>query len=151
MIDMDRLTALIDAYGADPKRWPADERAAGLLLLANSTEARAYAHDAEALDTLLDRVPLRPIVTVDPAAMAARIARVPAQRPVVKLWPPRARIGFFGWANFAALAAAGIVGFMVGWTDLNTVGTANTAFNRDIVDAIAPATVITSTTDESVW
>ena len=145
MIDMDRLTALIDAYGADPKRWPADERAAGLLLLANSAEARAYARDAEALDTLLDRVPLRPTITVDPAAMAAQIARTPARPAVVRL-RSRARIGFFGWANFATLAAAGIVGFMVGWTNLNNTSTV-VASRGDVVDVLAPVSAV----EDSVW
>lgn len=155
MMGFDRLTSLIDAYGADPERWPADERAAGLLLLANSAEARAYARDAATLDALLDRVPLRPTVTVDPAMLAARIARAPA-RPATARPSFAARWGFgFGWANIAALAAAGIVGFMVGWTDLTTVNTATTpataAANRDIVDVIAPAAAISSTTEESVW
>lgn len=145
MTDMDRLTALIDAYGADPKRWPADERAAGLLLLATSAEARAYAHEAEALDALLDRVPLRPTIMVDPAAMAAQIARTPA-RPAGRFTPARSRIGFFGWANFAALAAAGIVGFMVGWTDLNNTSTV-VANRGDLVDVIAPITAM----EDSVW
>jgi hypothetical protein len=153
MMTFERLTSLIDAYGAEPERWPADERAAGLLLLANSAEARAYAHEAAALDALLDRVPLRPTVTVDPAALAARIVRAPA-RPAPKQPSFAVRWGFgFGWANIAALAAAGIVGFMVGWTDLTAVTTATTATaNRDIVDMIAPAAALSSAAEEeSVW
>lgn len=155
MMRLDRLTSLIDAYGADPERWPADERAAALLLLAESAEARAYAEDAAALDALLDRVPLRPTVTVDPASLAARIARAPA-RPQPRRRSFGERWGFgFGWANVAALAAAGVVGFMVGWTDLTAVtpGTTVPAItaNRDIVDAISPTLPISSTADESVW
>jgi hypothetical protein len=142
MIAIDRLRSLIDAYGTDPERWPADERAAALLLLANSAEARAYAHAAEPLDTLLDRVPLRPTITVDPATLAARIARTPARRPARRVaWFVRPS---FGWPNFAALAAAAIVGFVVGWTDINS-GT--TVASRDIVDAISPA----AAADDSVW
>lgn len=161
MMGLDRLTSLIDAYGADPERWPADERAAALLLLAESAEARAYAEDAAALDALLDRVPLRPTVTVDPASLAARIARAPARpqprrRSFGERWGAE-RWGFgFGWANVAALAAAGVVGFMVGWTDLTAVTPGTTTApaitaNRDIVDAISPTLPISSTADESVW
>jgi len=144
MIAIDRLTSLIDAYGADPERWPADERAAALLLLANSAEARAYARDAGALDAVLDRVPLRPTVTIDPAALAARIARTPARRPAGQAaWSSRRAFGF-GWPNVAALAAAAIVGFVVGWTDLNTSATVT---NRDVVDIISPVAAV----DDSVW
>ncbi len=142
MIAIDRLTSLIDAYGADPERWPADERAAALLLLAQSAEARAYAREAEVLDGLLDRVPLRPTVTVDPAALAARITRTPARRPAARLGGG-ARSGFgFGWPNFAALAAAAIVGFVVGWTDLN--GTTPSSSRVDAVVSLSAA-------DDSVW
>lgn len=152
MMGLDRLKSLIDAYGADPKRWPADERAAGLLLLTKSAEAHAYARQAEALDKLLDQAPLRPTVTVDPVALATEIARRPA-RParvgVRRSFADRLGLGF-GWANIAALAAAGVVGFMVGWTDLNTASNVTAAGSRDIVDLVAPVTSI-STTDESVW
>jgi hypothetical protein len=142
MISFDRLRSLIDAYGAEPARWPADERAAALLLLAHSAEAQAYAQDAGVLDAVLDRAPLRPTVTVDPAALAARITRAPALR-VVADNARRARRAF-AWANVAALAAAGVVGFVVGWTDLNS-GTS--VANRDIVEVISPLSAV----DDSVW
>jgi len=141
-MDIDRLRSLVDAYGAEPAHWPADERAAALLLLANSAEARAYAEDAEALDTMLDRVPLRPTVIVDPAALAARITRTPARRQAARsAWSLRPAFGF-GWPNLAALAAAAIVGFVVGWTDFNS-----TANARDNVDAV----VSLSAADDAVW
>jgi hypothetical protein len=144
MIAIDRLTSLIDAYGADPERWPADERAAALLLLANSAEAQAYARDAGALDSVLNRVPLRPTVMIDPAALAAQITRTPARRPAGQVaWSSRRAFGF-GWPNFAALAAAAIVGFVVGWTDLNN---STTVTNRDVVDIISPVAAV----DDSVW
>ena len=143
MIAIDRLRSLIDAYGADPERWPTDERAAALLLLANSAEARAYARDAEALDAMLNRVPLRPTITVDPAALAAQITRAPKHRPAARFaWFPRPAFGF-GWPNCAALAAAAIVGFVVGWTDLNSTA----ASARDGVDAVASL----SAADDAVW
>ena len=143
MIDIDRLRSLIDAYGAEPARWPADERAAALLLLANSAEARAYAQDAEALDATLDCAPLRPTVTVDPAALAARIIRAPNRRPAAPAGWSRRPVFGFGWPNVAALAAAAIVGFVVGWTDLSS--TATNA--RDSVDAVASL----AAADDSVW
>ncbi len=143
MIAFDRLQSLIDAYGAEPARWPADERAAALLLLANSAEARAYAQDAGVLDALLDRAPLRPTVTVDPAALAARITRAPNRRAAARATWSRRPVFGFGWPNLAALAAAAIVGFVVGWSDLS--GTATNG--RDSIDAVASL----SAADDSVW
>jgi len=54
---LDRLRTLLDAYGADPARWPAVERAAALELLARSPEARAHRVAAARLDDALDAVP----------------------------------------------------------------------------------------------
>lgn len=148
MMALDRLQSLIDAYGADPERWPTDERAAALLLVASSAEAREYLRSAERLDALLDQAPLRPVVTIDPAAMAARITRTPARQPVVR--PSRGISSWlgFGWPNLAALAAAAIVGFMIGWTDLNsTMASTTSNASRDVLDAMAPVSVM----DDSVW
>lgn len=144
MMAPDRLKELIDAYGADAKRWPADERADALLSLASSAEARSYLRNAAALDRLLDQWPLQPTVTLDPATMAAEIARTPVRRPATGNRRRSAAWLGFGWPNLAALAAAGIVGFMIGWTDLSN---ATTAPNRDLLDVMAPVSAM----DDSVW
>jgi hypothetical protein len=52
-----RLRALLDAYGANPRCWPAAERESALALLAVSAEARALRADAARLDAMLDLVP----------------------------------------------------------------------------------------------
>ena len=150
MMALDRLQSLIDAYGADAERWPADERAAALLLIARSAEARAYLHDARQLDALLDQAPMHPVVTVDPEQLAAAIARTPARPSAARAPRPGLKRGAgswlgFGWPNFAALAAAGLVGFMIGWTDLNSATTAPS--RGDLLDAMAPV----SGMDDSVW
>ena len=54
---LDRVRTLLDAYGADPARWPAAERAAALELLARSPDARACRVAAARLDDALDAVP----------------------------------------------------------------------------------------------
>src|SRR6266702_3414702 len=40
VMTLQRLQQLLDAYGADPERWPAEERLAALALLAHSPEAQ---------------------------------------------------------------------------------------------------------------
>src|SRR2546422_8081123 len=53
-----RLQQLLDAYGANPDRWPWQERFDALLLLGHSAEARAQRDEAGRLDELLDLTPV---------------------------------------------------------------------------------------------
>jgi hypothetical protein len=55
MMKLDRFTELLDAYGAEPRRWPPAERAAAQAFLAVSAEARGRLAAAAALDALLDQ------------------------------------------------------------------------------------------------
>lgn len=52
-MSMARLRAILDAYGAEPRRWPAAERAGAEALIAASAEARALRDEAAALDDVL--------------------------------------------------------------------------------------------------
>lgn len=110
-----RLQEILDAFGADPKRWPEGERAAALSLIAGSEEARQRQQSARRLDALLDAA--APVsLDLDAAAMVAHIAaatgnvrRFPGRRagPIPVLWP-----------GAAGLAAAAVAGFVVGWFNL---------------------------------
>ena len=96
---LDRFAVLLDAYGADPARWPDAERAAARALLDRSSEARARRDAAAALDALLDRA-----ATVEPSsALAERVLAQAPQRPkVIRL---RARVvAAVGLAAAASLA-----------------------------------------------
>jgi hypothetical protein len=69
-----RFGALLDAYGAEPRRWPSDRRAAAEALLARSHEAQALQAAALRLDGLLDTAAVEP-------APAHLIGRVIAAAP----------------------------------------------------------------------
>lgn len=71
---LERLRALIAAYGGTPAKWPTAERAAAEALLARSPEARAALAEAIPLDTLLDAVPA---LAPSPALRAAVLAAMP--------------------------------------------------------------------------
>ena len=73
----ERLRHLLEAYGANPDRWPPEEREAALALLDDSSEGRAERDRAARLDALLDRAPAeRPS-----RGLAARVlAASPAKR-----------------------------------------------------------------------
>lgn len=75
---IERLEAIIAAYGAEPGRWPAAERDAAASLLARSHAARDLAEEAAALDTLLDAIPS---LSSTPALRAAVLAAAPRPAP----------------------------------------------------------------------
>jgi hypothetical protein len=57
MMTLQRLQELLDAYGANPEHWPANERPAAQALLERSDEARVLRNEAARLDALLDLAP----------------------------------------------------------------------------------------------
>jgi len=54
---LERLEAMLDAYGAEAERWPEVERDAARRMIESSAEARRMWEDAAALDRLLDSLP----------------------------------------------------------------------------------------------
>lgn len=105
-MDMARLAEILDAYGADPRRWPVEERAAAEALIADSPEAEALREDAAAMDMLMD-------LSAAPAPSPELMARVLAAREpsgwLAVLWP-------FGpaWQPVSAMAAAAALGIAIG-------------------------------------
>ena len=98
----ERLQALADAYGADLRRWPADQRAFAESLLAADPSLRAVLDEAATLDALLDAAPTT-------APSAALIERVLAAAPKPRMrgrW--RQAVWYLG-AGWAAAACAGVV------------------------------------------
>jgi len=105
-MDLARLREILDAYGADPRRWPGAERAAAEALIANSPEAALLREDAAALDMLLD-------LSAAPAASQELMARILGDREsagwFAALWP-------FGpvWQPVSAMAFAAVLGIVIG-------------------------------------
>lgn len=101
-----RFEALLDVYGAEPRRWPEAERA-GAAAFARTAEGMAALRAAQALDDQLDAW------TVGHPSHELR-TRVLAGAPA-----PRAGGVFAGrwariWAPGAGLAAAGLAGVLFG-------------------------------------
>lgn len=111
---MTRFRALIEAYGATPARWPAEERVEAQALLAAHEEARTLLVEEATLDRLLDAVPdLAPS-----AALKAKIlARTSAERAgggvvsrtIKMLWPDASS----AWPA-GVLAASMALGALIG-------------------------------------
>ena len=104
-MDLQRFTALCEAYGGDMARWPEAERADAASLAAREPAAAGLLVAGRALDQILDES--RPV----PASAALReriLAAAPAprrERPLA--WIMKAGLG-------AGLAAAGVAGLLVG-------------------------------------
>ena len=70
---------LLDVYGGDRARWPAEARAAAGQLVSRDGNARRMLAEAEALDRVLERAPL-PSLAVE-AALADRIITAAQRSP----------------------------------------------------------------------
>jgi len=102
-----RLQRLIEAYGADPSRWPAGERDSARALLALTPDAAAMQAPALGLDDRLDG--FAPAADADAAARLLRaLETLPRQIPAT----PPMLTGF--WPRAAMLAAASIAGVIIG-------------------------------------
>ena len=77
-ITIDRLGALLEAYGASPERWPDAERVDAERLVEESAAARTLWEDAAHLDRVLDAVPTAP---PSPDLALCVLASAPRRRP----------------------------------------------------------------------
>lgn len=65
----DRVRELIDAFGADSRKWPVEERDAAMALLKTQEALQSYAQDATSLDALLREADIPAV----PAGLAERV------------------------------------------------------------------------------
>jgi hypothetical protein len=95
-----RLRAILDAYGADPARWPAEEREAALGLLARSADARRERNAAALLDDTLDAAPrmiASPALAARVLDAAPRDRRIRIERVIAVAAPLAVAAGLVLW------------------------------------------------------
>lgn len=100
-MDAERFAALLDAYGAEPRRWPEGERDAALAFVRTDRRAAAMMEAAGEIDDLLA---LHHAPAPSPILAAAIVARAPH-----RVWT-RARL----WWAALALGLAGAGGVFAG-------------------------------------
>ena len=130
-----RLLEIIASHGADPRRWPEEERAAALSALENAPEAKAAMETEAKLDTLLGQHETPPPTL----ALQSRVAAIPEEREprfseaLRGFWP-------FGaiWQPASGLALAAVIGVMVG------IGLPPEDISASTADGEAFAAVITA-------
>lgn len=114
-LDMARLATLLDAYGADPQRWPEPERDAALALLRASEPARILQRAAAALDAKIDAWAVPPHSA---ALRAAVIASAPPHRGwrqgLTDLWRDLGGWQLAGPAFAASLALGALLPMWLG-------------------------------------
>jgi hypothetical protein len=112
-LSLTRAKEILNAYGAEPKRWPEDERGDLLQLLAQSPELQALRKTASQLDDLLDE--WQPEVTRQTAIL---VGSLPAQTQPKQRWADQLAAVFVpglpGWRQAALAAAPLTLGFIWG-------------------------------------
>lgn len=68
-MNIERIKTIIEAYGADPVRWPHDERTEAIAIVEGSHELEELVEDARRLDATLDEI----APTTAPSALRERI------------------------------------------------------------------------------
>ena len=122
MMGLDRFRELMEAYGADPQRWPGNERGAAEALLVQNADAVALHRRAASLDALLNEATL-PAAAFDAERMIAAVTGQPQRTAeIVTLRPARKQAASGFWLKVASLAAAAVIGFLVGVTQLGALG-----------------------------
>jgi hypothetical protein len=104
-MDRQRFLTLVEAYGAEPRRWPAAERESAEAFARTDPEAAGALADAAALEAVLD-------ASVPPQPSAA------TRRRILEAAPRRRRsaMDLGWWISGAGLAAAGVAGVVFGTT-----------------------------------
>ncbi|MFZ2030185.1 MAG: hypothetical protein WAU68_07755 [Vitreimonas sp.] len=106
-MDRARFEYLLDAYGAEFRRWPQDERATGEAFAHDNADALApLLNAAYALDAKLNWA------SAAPAASADLINRLVAAAPRARLAPKQTSFAPAGWA----LAACTLLGVLIGYS-----------------------------------
>ena len=113
-MNAERFSQLVEAWGADARRWPQAERAqAEAYRLAEPQVAARLLAEAGAIDSLLDAAP-RPVVSHalrERVLAAAAGAGLRAHRPWFGFQPGR-----LAWLSGGACAAAACAGIIAGQT-----------------------------------
>lgn len=100
----ERFAELIEIYGAEPRRWPQDQRQAAIAFTEDHPEeAATIAETARRLDEALDRY-------VVPGPSARLIRAIMESAPPICAAARRVRL----WRQGASLAALGLAGALAG-------------------------------------
>lgn len=130
-VSADRFKAIVDAYGADPARWPDAERDAALRFMAEDARAEAWLDEAVEIDGLLS-AGFEPVDAELDEAQHARVLAHMLMNPATNVvafprrtasQPSRRRIVPLLWTGIglAACLAGATVGIKIGLSSMDDV------------------------------
>jgi hypothetical protein len=129
--DEDRFRALVESYGADAGRWPAEERRRRESPEARSAQAEGWLDEARRLDASLDAV----ADVVPSPALLRGVAEIPLRHGPSRAW---------GWWPFgrarnllAAAVAVAAMGMVIGVTAPEPTATEDTEAGLDELSTLA--------------
>jgi hypothetical protein len=139
-VKLGRFSAILETYGADSERWPADEREDALTLAKSSVPAARALADARGLDSLLLQQVFPDIAEEPEQFIRLHSAIVSGTRRRTGTWFGR----WFGidlapsqlWPSVAGLALATVLGFAVGLGGLLQAETDHDADEVSVLAAI---------------
>jgi hypothetical protein len=139
-VKLGRFSAILEAYGADPQRWPSDEREDALALTKSSVPAARALAEARALDAILLQQAFPDIARQAERFAVLHSAIISGARRRTGTWFGR----WFGidlapsqlWPSVAGLALATVLGFAVGLGGLLQVETDHDADEVSVLSAI---------------
>jgi hypothetical protein len=117
-LTLERFETLLDAYGAEPERWPSAERAAAVALLQRDPHAQALHASALALDSHLEQIEAAELSP----RLRSRVLEIPIRHPRQQgvLHAPR----YSGWRLSLLALVPCVLGFFSGalWLDHSDSG-----------------------------
>ena len=132
--ELERLKDVLQAYGADPDKWPQDEREhLQTIATTHGSEVEMWMKDARQLDAVLSLVPDAEVPGGAVDRLMAKVA-VPPSAPVVDFQAARAkRARARSWIDLRqavpvgiAMAASLMIGVLAGLSDLTASYIPNT-------------------------
>lgn len=106
MMTLERFKVLVEAYGANPARWPAEERDVAEAFANATPEAQALLAEARALDHVLDAAATAPVSRDLETRVLDSFNAPKPRRALLPEWMP--------WPQAAALAASLVLGMFAG-------------------------------------
>jgi hypothetical protein len=139
-VKLGRFSAILEAYGADPQRWPSDEREDALALTKSSVPAARALAEAHVLDAVLLKQAFPDIAEEAERFTILHSAILSGARRRTSTWFGR----WFGidlapsqlWPSVAGLALATVLGFAVGLGGLLQLETDHDADEVSVLSAI---------------
>jgi hypothetical protein len=138
-VTLERLAQLLDAYGGEPERWPAHERAAALQLIAANPEAQVLQRAALELDGALD---LSALLDVEDSALRARVLEIPIRHARDATAAAPSSWGWhWNWKLLLFALTPCVIGFLSGSLLMDPSGDADDEAWDELAQVVMPTQV----------